>query len=350
MLFRQLFDPGSWTFTYLLADPESREAVLIDPVLEQYLRDMAIVRELDLRLVATIETHAHADHVTAGWLLKQRLGSKIVVSKASGAEGADTYVEAGDVIRFGACALEVRATPGHTDGCVTYVLPDQSMAFTGDALMVRGTGRTDFQQGDPARLFRSIREQIFTLPGDCRLYPAHDYQGRTSTTVAEERAHNPRVGDDKREEDFVGYMNNLGLPHPRKIDVAVPANLVCGRLGDELPEEPDWGPLVRTVAGVWEVEPNWVAENRAHVHVLDVRSATEFDGELGHISGAELVPLDDLVERACELAKDKPVIAVCQSGARSSKATAILEKAGFDRVANLSGGMLRWRQLGLPVE
>ncbi|MEQ9499354.1 MAG: MBL fold metallo-hydrolase [Deltaproteobacteria bacterium] len=350
MLIRQLVDPGSWTFTYLLADPDSKAAVLIDPVLEQFLRDLAIVRELGLDLLYTIETHAHADHVTAAWRFKQKLGSRIVVSKASGAEGADRVVEHGDVIEFGAQRLEIRATPGHTSGCVTFVTPDRTMAFTGDALMVRGTGRTDFQEGDAGQLFRSVRDEILSLPDTCRLYPAHDYQGRTETTVAEERAFNPRVGDDKKEEDFVGYMRNLGLPHPRKIDVAVPANLKCGRLDDDPIREPTWGPLVRTVAGVWEVEANWVAENRSALHVIDVRSAEEFDGELGHVPDAQLVPLDDLTDRLDAVPRDRPVIAVCQSGARSSKATAILEKAGFDRVANLSGGMLRWRQLGLPVD
>src|SRR5437763_2471789 len=187
LVFRQLFDPQSSTYTYLLGDRAGGAAVLIDPVFEQVRRDAALLGELGLTLLSTLETHVHADHVTGAFLLKQRTGSKILLSAESGAEGADRYLTQDDVIAFGGRRLMVRTTPGHTNGCLTYVLDDRSMAFTGDCLMIRGAGRTDFQEGDTAVMYRSIHEQIFTLPEDCLLYPAHDYRGLTVTSVGEER-------------------------------------------------------------------------------------------------------------------------------------------------------------------
>lgn len=345
MLFRQLFDPTSSTYSYLLADRDSREAVLIDPVYEQVRRDAALIAELDLKLVATLETHVHADHVTGAWLLRERCGSRIVLSKTSGAEGADRYLEAGDKVSFGDRYLTVRATPGHTAGCITYVLDTEKMAFTGDCLLIRGCGRTDFQGGSAAQMYRSVHTQIFTLPDDCLLYPAHDYRGLTATSVAEEVGYNPRMGGQLAESDFVGYMDNLGLDHPKKMDIAVPANLACGRpAGGEGPtDEPTWAPLTYTFAGIWEINPQWLEEHLGHVQVLDVREPDEFAGPLGRIPGAVLIPLGDLARRADELAKDQPVVAVCRAGGRSAQATNILKKAGFGQVANLAGGMLRWR-------
>jgi len=227
MIFRQLFDPPSSTYTYLLAD--SGEAVLIDPVFEQARRDAALIRELGLRLIWTLETHIHADHVTGGSLLKQMLGSRIGVGKITAASGADRYFQHGDELNFGGRVLQVRATPGHTSGCLSYVLDDQSMAFTGDCLLIRGCGRTDFQGGSSAQLYRSIREKIFTLPDACLLYPGHDYRGLTVTSVREEKSYNPRLGLPKTEAEFAHCMANLNLAYPKKIDVAVPANLSCGR-------------------------------------------------------------------------------------------------------------------------
>ena len=287
MLFRQLFDSKSSTYTYLLADEDSREAVLIDTVFEQVERDIALLRELDLHLVATLETHVHADHITAASLLRSRLGSKVVLAKASCAAGSDRLVEAGEHVSFGSCHLEVRATPGHTDGCVTFVLDDQSMAFTGDALLIRGAGRTDFQQGDAGMLYQSVHDQILTLPDTALLYPAHDYRGRTVTTVAEEKRFNPRLGGERSKGDFVGYMDNLGLPHPRMMAEAVPANLQCGAPKGPVVESADWAPVVRTFAGIPELSPRWVAENGDKLRIIDVRDAGEFDGELGHIDRAE---------------------------------------------------------------
>jgi sulfur dioxygenase len=354
VIFRQLFDPQSSTYTYLLADAASREAVLIDPVFEQARRDAALVEELGLKLRWTLETHVHADHVTAAWLHRQRLGSLIALSKGSGAQGADRYLDPQDEVRFGARSLEVRATPGHTAGCVTYVMDDRAMAFTGDALLIRGCGRTDFQQGDARTLFRSVREQVFSLPDGCLLYPGHDYRGLTVSSVGEEKLFNPRLAESIGEGDFVGYMEHLGLAHPKQMDVAVPANMKCGEPAITTQQNPlhspDWAPLTYTFAGIWEVQPHWLEEHVREVQVLDVREPDEFNGPLGHVAGAKLVPLKSLVTEADKLDKSRPIVAVCRSGARSAQATVLLGKAGFQKVANLSGGMLRWRAQRFPVE
>src|SRR5438552_3713987 len=233
LIFRQLFDPQSSTYSYLLGDARAKEAVLIDPVFEHVRRDAALIAELELKLIATLETHIHADHVTGAWLLKRQFDSAICLSAASGAEGADRYLAHGDRVQFGSRYLETRATPGHTHGCVTYVLDDESMAFTGDCLLIRGSGRTDFPQGDPPEMYRSVRSQ--TPP-------------------------------------------------------------------------------------------------------------------LGRRHGAKLIPLGQLTARAGELARDRPVVAVCRSGARSAHASVLLQRAGFTEVANLAGGMPRWRAEGYPVD
>jgi sulfur dioxygenase len=353
MIFRQLFDQQSSTYTYLLADPASREAALIDPVFEQARRDAALVEELGLKLAWTLETHVHADHVTGGWLLKEALGSRIAIARASGAQGADRYLDSHEKIQLGKRFVEALSTPGHTAGCMTYVLDDRSAAFTGDALLIRGCGRTDFQQGDARTLFRSVREQIFSLPEGCLLYPGHDYRGLSATSVGEEKLYNPRLAQTIGEEDFVGYMTNLGLAHPKLMEQAVPANLLCGRPSKgrvDVKAQDDWAPLTYTFAGIWEVQPNWLEEHLREVQVVDVREPAEFDGALGHIDGALLLPLGSLNEKHSRLNKDKPIVTVCRSGARSAQATVLLAKAGFDKVANLSGGMLRWRAQRFPVE
>ncbi len=349
MILRQLFDQASSTYTYLLADEYTREAVLIDCVFEQHARDAALIRELELKLLLTIDTHCHADHVTGAWLMKQALGSRIALAAVYDAANVDVPLSHGDTISFGVHTLTALATPGHTAGCLCFVTEDDKMVFTGDALLVRGVGRTDFQQGDARLLFRSISEQLFTLPADCIVFPAHDYEGRTSSTIGEERLYNSRIGGGAHEEDFVGYMRNLGLPHPKQLEIALPANLRSGEPeGGVVPESPTWAPVVRTYAGLYEVSADWVARHRDAVNVLDVRSEAEFDGELGHIDGATLISLDELRARLGEVPRDKPVVTVCQTGKRSGLAMDILRRAGFERSASLSGGMARWRELGLP--
>lgn len=228
MIFRQLADLETSTYTYLLGDEATREAVLIDPVLERVERDLGLLRELDLTLRYVLETHVHADHVTGASRLREATGAKVGVAAAAGVECADLALRDGDRVGFGGQTLEVRATPGHTNGCLTFVHHDAGLAFTGDALLVRGCGRTDFQQGDPRTLYRSVRERILSLPGATLLYPAHDYQGRTVTSVAEEKRWSPRLADDVPEARFVALMGDLKLAYPKRIDVAVPANLRCG--------------------------------------------------------------------------------------------------------------------------
>ena len=351
LVFRPLFDPASSTWTYLLGDSDSGEAVLIDPVFEQLRRDETLIRELGLTLKWTLETHVHADHVTGAWLLRQRLGSRIALSVDGGASGADRLLQHGDKVAFGSRHLQVRATPGHTNGCMSYVLDDESRVFTGDCLLIRGCGRTDFQQGSTASLYRSVHMQLFTLPADCLVYPGHDYNGLGVSSIGEERRFNPRLGGDVSEADFAGFMHHLGLPHPKKMDQAVPANLRCGRPEGDVqpPSDPKWAHLSFSIAGLWEIQPHALAELGSRVQVVDVREPEEFAHGLGHIEGALLVPLGELEARQAELPRDRPIVTVCRSGARSARAAAMLGKAGFADVANLRGGMLRWRAEGLPA-
>jgi sulfur dioxygenase len=354
LTFRQLFDPTSFTYTYLLGS--DGEAVLIDPVFEQADRDAALLRELGLNLVATLETHVHADHVTAAWLLRERLSSRIMLSGRSGAQGADRLLQHGDTVAFGQRHLQARATPGHTSGCMSYVLDDHGMAFTGDTILIRGCGRTDFQQGDAALLHASVHAQIFSLPAACLLYPAHDYRGLTVTSVAEEQRFNPRLGGQASVQDFSGYMHHLGLPHPKLIDIAVPANLRCGEpaAGHTPVPAQDWAPLRLSFAGVWEIEPEALQElpsaQRHAVQLLDVRETHEWADALGHIAGAVQLPLGELAARLNELDRTRPVVTVCRSGARSAQASLILQKAGFGQVANLAGGLLRWCAQGYSTQ
>jgi glyoxylase-like metal-dependent hydrolase (beta-lactamase superfamily II)/rhodanese-related sulfurtransferase len=350
LVFRQMQDPASSTFTYLLGDPESGSAILIDPVFEQAQRDSALLGELGLRLEYTLDTHLHADHITAAWLLKQMHGSRIAISAAAGTNGVELPLNPGDRLSFGSRSLEARATPGHTDGCMSYVLDDQSMVFTGDALLIRGAGRTDFQQGNARTLFRSVRSQLFTLPHDCIVYPAHDYRGLSASSIGEEKRFNPRLGGDRDESDFEGLMQNLGLAHPKQIEHAVPANRACGRIpAAEAALSSDWAPLHRTYAGIDEIDAEWVAAHHESARVIDVREADEFTGPLGHIEGASLIPLGQLAGRIDEIETDTPLVTVCRSGGRSAQAWVMLRRAGFERVVNLTGGMLAWHELGLPV-
>jgi sulfur dioxygenase len=346
LVFRPLFDTASSTYTYLLGDLNTREAVLIDTVFEQHLRDHALLGELNLRLVAVVDTHCHADHVTGAWMMRAATGCHIGISRRyqPPVAGADLLLDHGDQVAFGARHLDVRATPGHTDGCMTLVLDDRSAAFTGDALLIRGAGRCDFQHGDAHTLYRSIVQQIFSLPEDCLLFPGHDYNGRTMSSVAEEKAHNPRIGGGADERDFVGFMENLNLPHPKQIDIALPANLRSGAPADgKRPRPPDWGPVRQTYAGLLEIDAEWVAQHLQQVHVLDVRLPQEMQESLGRIENAQLIPLHELKARLSEIPRDKPVVAVCHAGMRSGQATVILR-------ANLRGGMLLWSQLGLPTK
>merc|ERR1712241_671379 len=236
-LFRQLFDRESCTYTYLLADQVSKEAVLIDPVIELAERDASLVKDLGLQLKYVMNTHVHADHITGTGRLKKLVpGARSVISANSGGE-ADLLVKDGDKIVFGGHSLEVAETPGHTEGRITYINREGGCAFTGDALLVRGCGRTDFQGGSADTLYSSVWSRILSLPDHFSLYPAHDYKGVMVTSVAEEKLHNPRLT--KSQEEFVKIMEELGLPYPKKIDESLPANMVCGLY--QLPDKmKDW--------------------------------------------------------------------------------------------------------------
>ncbi len=225
---KQMFDDDSSTYTYLLWDQATKDAILVDPVDLQVDRDLAAVKDLGLNLVYGANTHAHADHITGTWLLKQKVdGLKSVISEASKAK-ADIHISHGDRIVFGSRYVEARATPGHTSGCLSYVADDQSFVLTGDTLLILGCGRTDFQEGSAEKLYDSVHSQLFTLPDNTTVYPAHDYKGRTQSSIGVEKEKNPRLGNGKTKAEFVVIMSNLNLDYPKHIDRAVPANMRCG--------------------------------------------------------------------------------------------------------------------------
>lgn len=227
MIFRQLFEPLSSTYTYLLGCERTRQALLIDPVASEVEVYLSLLSQLGLGLAYTAETHVHADHVTAAALLRERTGSQSVVYRGAGPACADVLVDDGDTLAVGDLTLEILYTPGHTDGCVSYRAGDRVM--TGDALLIGGCGRTDFQSGDPGRLYDSIHQKIFTLAPDTLIYPGHDYHGNTVSTVRQEINKNARLGGGKTRDEFIALMQALKLPYPKAIDRALPANQACGR-------------------------------------------------------------------------------------------------------------------------
>lgn len=239
MLFRQLFEPVSSTYTYLLGCEESGLALLIDPVLETAERDLAVVRSLGLKLAYTLETHIHADHLSGARKLKALAGSAIAAPGLDGLSCVDLGVAEGTPFRVGGITLHPLHTPGHTANHHAYLLEREigERVFTGDVLLIDGCGRTDFQGGDSYALFRSVREKLFALPDETLVYPAHDYEGRFVSSIAQEKARNARLALDKSLEDFVRIMDRLKLPYPRKMDFAVPGNRMCGQCPPNVPEE-----------------------------------------------------------------------------------------------------------------
>ncbi len=223
---RQLFDPATSTFSYLLWDVETREAALIDSVREQVERDTTLIRELDLNLRFLLETHIHADHVTGSGQLREQFSAQVVVHRETGSDCADRLVDTGDVIELGEQRIEVLYTPGHTNGDISYRI--DGAVFTGDALLIRGCGRTDFQSGDASNLYDSIHGKLFSLLDDTVVYPGHDYRGFTQSSIGEEKRFNPRLGNQRSREDFIALMDGLVLDPPQHIDEAVPGNMVCG--------------------------------------------------------------------------------------------------------------------------
>lgn len=356
MIFRQLVDDDTKTYTYLLGDPWRREAVLIDPVREHLERDLAFVEQLGLSLAYVIDTHLHADHITSSGLLRARTGCKVVLPASTGVDEADLLVEDGDAITFGLQALEVRATPGHTDGCASYVAVTRPMVFTGDTLLIRGCGRTDFQSGDARTLYRSVRDKLFSLTDDHAVYPAHDYKGRTSSSIREEKLYNPRLGGGKTEDQFVGIMGQLSLAYPRKIDVALPANQKCGLVdGDDAVahghgEAPFTWPMHRTATGAPNVPAVWLADNPAAARLIDIRTKGEWQGADGRLAGADHIPMDRLLDVVSDWDREAPVVLYCRSGGRSDRMATEMEQRGFRTVASLTGGVLKWAALGLPLD
>lgn len=226
MIFYQLFESETSTYTYLLADEKSKEALLIDTVFENVERDLNLLSELGLQLKYVIDTHLHADHITGSGELRKRTNAKTAISSKAEVACVDIPLKEGDQLKFGPYTLKALETPGHTNSCMSFVVGD--MVFTGDVLLIHGTGRTDFQQGDAAKMFESITKKIFTLPSETKIYPAHDYKGMPYSTVELEKKFNPRIGGNKSIQEFEKIMSDLKLAHPKKIDIAVPANKLCG--------------------------------------------------------------------------------------------------------------------------
>jgi glyoxylase-like metal-dependent hydrolase (beta-lactamase superfamily II) len=235
MIFRQLFEPLSSTYTYLLGCQETGQAILIDPVISAMERDLAEISRLGLRLAYTLDTHIHADHITAALELKNKVGSKIAGPAFDQLPCTELAVEEGKPIQVGGLTLQPLHTPGHTDGHFAYVAGER--VFTGDALLIEGCGRTDFQNGDTDALYRSVHEKLFSLPDDYLVYPAHDYHHRHVSSIAQEKQRNPRLGEKKTLEEFRQIMADLKLPYPKFIDYAVPGNRLCGVCPSDLPDK-----------------------------------------------------------------------------------------------------------------
>lgn len=354
MIFRQLFDSESCTYTYLLADELSREAALIDTVREQAERDARVLRELDLELKYLLETHVHADHITGVSALKQHFPkAQSVVSRLGGAPCANILSEDGQILQLGQLEIKVLATPGHTNGCVCYL--SEGRVFTGDTLLIRGCGRTDFQEGDPGKLYDNITRKLFTLPDETLVYPGHNYIGLTASSIWEEKRHNPRLAGKTREE-FIAIMNGLNLPYPKKIKESVPANLKCGNLAAITQAAPvnDTADTAKEnkMADIQQKQVDELYSLHQQPDSdrvwLDVRTPDEWDE--GIIPGAEKIELATLHEHLDELDKGKTYVVYCRSGGRSNRACQIMADAGFDRLINFSGGMMAWQDAGHPVD
>ena len=360
MIFKQLFDAETWTYTYLIADPVSKEAVFIDPVNTHTDDYIALLEEHGLQLKYSLETHVHADHITASGHLRQLLGAQTGVSQLCGAETADIQIQDGDIFEFaGGEQIKVIATPGHTRGSLSFLWRDR--VFTGDSLLIGGCGRTDFQGGDAGAQYDSITQRLFTLPDDTLVYPGHDYQQHWVSTIRQERITNPRLAGKTREE-FIEVMKNLNLPKPRLIDEAVPANRRCGL---EENERQDTVAVRETALPVrHEISPQeMVAEAKQHITevnvaiakqlvaegnivIVDVREESEYAN--GYIDNALLVPrgvLEFKIGNIPELAdKSKAVLMYCRTGGRSALAAQAMQQLGYKNVLSIAGGFEAWQK------
>jgi glyoxylase-like metal-dependent hydrolase (beta-lactamase superfamily II)/rhodanese-related sulfurtransferase len=330
----------------LLACEKTSKALLIDPIKEKVERYVAVLAYYGYKLEFAIDTHTHADHRTAVFELKELTGAKVVMHRRAPAPHVDIHVQDGQTLACGEIQLRVLATPGHTPDSMS--LYAEGKVFTGDTLLIRGTGRTDFAGGDAGMQYDSVTKKLFSLPDDTLVYPAHDYRGNTQSSIGEEKRLNPRIANCSRTE-YVELMAKLALPLPSKIQEVLQPNQTA--LDDDRIAFP-------TIAELNQVRQLSPVEVLALVHsdspplVLDVREPNEYSGELGHIPGSRLIPLKDLADHAGELEayKNKHVIAICRAGVRSSTAAAILTSLGFEQVSNLRGGMLEWNDQKLPVQ
>ena len=344
MLFREL-NRGKCK-TYLLADEASHSAALIDPVRDRVDRYLAALAYYGCRLELIIDTHTHADHRSGVWELRDLTGGRVVMHRRAPAPHVDVHVDHGQRLTLGSLELQFLYTPGHTPDGISVYTADR--VFTGDTLLIHGTGRADFAGGDAGEQYDSITQKLFALPDPTLVFPAHDYRGHTSSTIGDEKCSNPRVAGHSRQA-YIDLMNGLGLPLPDKIQEALQANQSA--IEDESIAFPSLSQLS-------QVRQLTASEVRAQLAtdtpplLLDVREADEFSGELGHIPGSTLIPLRELSGRAAELegSKDSNVVVICRAGVRSATAAALLTGLGFEHVSNLKGGMLDWNEAQLPVE
>jgi sulfur dioxygenase len=336
---KQLFDRESCTYTYLLIDSETREGAIIDGVLETFERDMQIINELGVELLYAIETHAHADHITSAGKIREATGAKLVYGESSGIQAIDVPLGDGESITLGHYRITAISTPGHTNGCTCYF--SDGMLFSGDTLLIRGCGRTDFQNGDPGMLYDSITQKLFVLADDTIVYPAHDYNGRTSSTIGEEKAWNPRLAGGRTRDSFIELMNNLNLDMPKRINEAVPANMKIGINFDAnryLLRDFDMNDLHR----VWQQLP----ENAL---VMDNRTAEEY--ARGHVPGSRNIPMGTENDSVEELRKYDQIYLYCRSGRRAQTTATNLHFQGLNQVTCIShSGMPDWEKAGYPVE
>lgn len=341
LIFQQLYEAKSSTYTYLLADSKSKEAVLIDSVLETVDRDLKLIEELGLKLKYVLDTHVHADHVTGAGEIRNRLGVKTAVAKNANVPCVDVNLIENDEIKFGSFTIKALETPGHTDASLSFYC--EGMIFTGDVLLIRGCGRTDFQSGSSDQLYDSVTKKLFKLPPDTMVYPAHDYHGFTSSTIEAEIKNNPRLGQAKTKEQFKEIMANLNLAYPKQINIALPANMACGVTS-------------KTEGNIRQDIPTVSAEEiqkrlNQNALLVDVRPPEEYNGDLGHIAGSHQITLGENLKHFLEgYDRKEEIIFICRSGRRSEDAAKLGLDLGFKKVANLSGGMLRWNECGYPIE
>ncbi len=332
--------------TYLVACERTRKALLIDPVRDNISRYLAFIAYHQLTLDGIIDTHTHADHPTGGPALRDLIDTRLIMHRRAPTPAATEHVEHGDVIRCGDAELKVLYTPGHAPDSLSLYAGDR--VYTGDVLLIGGTGRADFAGGDAGSQYDSITQHLFTLPEETLVFPAHDYRGNTSSTIGHEKRHNPRIAGRTRDE-YVALMARLKFPMPDKIQEVLQPNQSA--IDDDKTKFPELAQLNR-VRQLTVDEVSAMLESNAPPLLLDVREPGEYRGELGHIRGSKLIPLSELADRAVELEADRErtIVAVCRSGVRSTTAAAILAGLGYEGVCNLKDGMVEWNDRRLPIE